>query len=89
MISNHSQITGVTYLYLSDQHTCSKPPPYSHTLGAALCRHSVVVVNVCSKLLREGDVGHSTPGGGGIPVVQVDVGWVCTILDGAVVHWLI
>ena len=87
-ISN--QITG----YLSDAYqthvpTSSKPPPYSHTLGAALCRHNVVVVDVSSELLREGDGCNSTQGGGGVPIDQVGIGWICTILNGAVVPWLI
>ena len=68
--------------------TCLKSPSYPHTLGVALCRYSVVVGGVSSESLREGDGGHSTLGGGGVPVDQVGVGWVCTIVNGAGVPWL-
>ena len=40
------------------------------------------------KLSREGDGCHLTMGGGGVPVDQVGVGWVCTIVNGASVSWL-
>ena len=69
-------------------HTRLKSPPHPHTVGAAPCRHNVVVGGVSSELLREGDDGHLTQGGGGVPVVQVGVGWVCTIVNGAVIPWL-
>ena len=68
--------------------TCLECPSYPHTLGAALCRHNVVVGGVSSEPLREGDGGHSTLGGGGVPVDQVGVGWVCTIVNGVGVPWL-
>ena len=68
--------------------TYSKPPPYPHTLRTAHCRHNVVVGGVSSELLREGNGGHSTQCGGGVPVDQVSVGWVCTIVNGAGVPWL-
>ena len=66
-------------------HTSSKSPPHPHTVGAAPCRHNVVVGGVSSYLLREGDGGLLTQGGGGVPVVQVGVGWVRTIVNGAVI----
>ena len=57
-------------------------------MRAAHYRHSVVVGGVPSKSLKECDGCHSTLGGGGVPVDQVDVGWVCTIVNGAGVPWL-
>ena len=69
-------------------YTRSKSPPHPHTLGAAPCRHNVVVGGVSSYLLRQDDSGYLTLGGGGVPVVQVGVGWVCTIVNGAVKLWL-
>ena len=51
-----------------------KSPLHHHTLGAAHCRHNVVVGGVCSELLREGDGCHLTQGGGSVPVDQVGVG---------------
>ena len=69
--------------------TCLESPSYPHTLGAAHYRHSVVVGGVSSEPLRERDSSHSTLGGGGVPVDQVGVGWVCTIVNGAGVPWLI
>ena len=68
--------------------TCSESPPFPHTLGAAHHRHNVVVGGVPSEPLREGDGCHSTQGGGGVPVDQVGVGWVYTIVNGAGVLWL-
>ena len=68
--------------------TCLESPPFPHTLGAAHYRHSVVVGGVSSEPLRESDGGHSTLGGGGVPVDQVGVGWVCTIVNSAGVSWL-
>ena len=68
--------------------TCLEPPLHPHTLGAALCRHNVVVGGVSSESLRENDGGHSTLGGGSVPVDQVGVGWVCTIVNGAGILWL-
>ena len=65
--------------------TYSKSPLHSYTQGAGLCRYNVVVGGVSSKLLREDDGGCSTQGGGGVPVDQVGVRWVCTILNGAVI----
>ena len=70
------------------KHTCLKSPPHLHTLEVALCRHNVVVGGISFYLLREGDGGHSTLCGRGVPVVQVSVGWVRTILNGAVIPWL-
>ena len=66
--------------------TCFKVPLHPHTLGIAYRRHNVE--GVSSEPLREGDGGHLTQGGGGVPVDQVGVGWVSTILNGAVVTWL-
>ena len=68
--------------------TCFKAPLHPHTcaLGAAHCRHNVE--DVSSEPLREGDGCHLTLGGGGVPVDQVGVGWVCTIVNGAGVLWL-
>ena len=63
-------------------------PSYPHTLGAAHCRHNVVVGGVSSESLRECDGGHSTEGGGRVAVDQVGVGWVCTIVNNAGVSWL-
>ena len=68
--------------------TCMECPSYPHTLGVALCRYNVVVGSVSSELMREGDDGRSTLGGGGVPVDQVGVGWVHTIVNGAGVPWL-
>ena len=65
-----------------------KLPLHPYTLGGALCRHSVVVGGVSSQPLREADGGSSIQGGGGIPVDQVGVRWVRTIVNGAVVPWL-
>ena len=68
--------------------TCLESPPFPHTMGAAHCRHNVVVGGVPSKSLRECDGCHSTEGEGRVPVDQVDVGWVCTIVNGASILWL-
>ena len=70
-------------------HTRWKLPLHLHTLRAVLCRHNVIVGGVSSEFLRENDDGQSTPGvGGGVPVDQVGVGRVCTIVNGAGVPWL-
>ena len=69
-------------------HTCLKASSHLHTPGATPCRHNVVVGGVSSEFLREGDDGHLTQGGGSVPVVQVGVGLVHTILNGAGVSWL-
>ena len=69
--------------------TCLESPPFPHTMRAAHYRHNVVVGGVSSEPLRERDSSHSTLGGGGVPVDQVGVGWVCIIVNGAVVPWLI
>ena len=69
--------------------TCLESPSYPHTMRAAHCRHNVVVGGVPSEPLREGDGGLSTLGGSGVPIDQVGVGWVCTIVNGAGVLWLI
>ena len=66
--------------------TCFKAPLHLHTLGAAHCRHNVE--GVSSEPLRECDSGLSTQGGGGVPVNQVGVGWVRTVVNGAGVPWL-
>ena len=63
-------------------YTCLESAPHSHTLRAACCRHNVVVCCVSSEPLREVDGSYSTLGGGRVPVHQVDVGWVCTIVNG-------
>ena len=68
--------------------TCLESPWYPHTLGAAHCRHNVVVGCISSESLRKCDGCHSTEGGGGVTVDQVGVGWVCTIVNGAGVPWL-
>ena len=68
--------------------TCLESPWYPHTLGAAHCRHNVAVGGVPFKSLRECDGGHSTEGGGHVPIDQVGVGWVCAIVNGAGVPWL-
>ena len=68
--------------------TCSESLLHPHTLCTAHYQHNVVVVIVFVKLFRESNVGHLTLGGGGVPVDQVGVGWVCTIFNGAVVPWL-
>ena len=57
-------------------------------MRAAHCRHNVVVGGVPSEPLRECDSSHSTLGGGGVPVDQVGVGWICTIVNSAGVPWL-
>ena len=69
-------------------HTSLESSPYPHTLGAAHCRHNVVVSGVSSETLGEVDGGCSIQCGGGVPVNQVGVGWVCTIGNGAGVPWL-
>ena len=66
--------------------TCFKAPLHPYTLGIAYRRHNVE--GVSSEPLREGDGGCLTLGGGGVPVDQVGVGWVCTIVNVAVVPWL-
>ena len=68
--------------------TWLKPPLHPHTTGVALCRYSVVVGGVSSESLRECDSGCSTIGVGGVPVDQIGVGWVCTIVNSAGVPWL-
>ena len=68
--------------------TWLESPPHSHTTGVALCRHNVVVSGVSSEPLREGDGGPLAQGVGGVPVDQVGIGRVCTIVNGAVVPWL-
>ena len=68
--------------------TCSKPSTDPHTLGAAHCSDNVVVGSVSSELLREDNSSDSILGGGSVPVVQVGVEWVCTIVNDAVVDWL-
>ena len=68
--------------------TCSKPSSHSHTLGATFCRCNIVVGSVFTEPLRECDGSLSTKGWGGVPVDQVGVGWVCTIVNGAGVPWL-
>ena len=68
--------------------TCSKSPLCFDTLGAALCRHNVIVDGVCSEFLDECNCSRSTLGGGGIPEYQVSVGWICTIVNGASISWL-
>ena len=65
--------------------TCLKFPLHSHTVGAALCRHIVVVGGVSSKPLREDGVCPLAQGGGSVSIDWVSVGWVCTIVNGAVV----
>ena len=68
--------------------TCLKSPPHPHTVGVCHCRHNVVVGDICSETLRESDDDYSTQGGGDVPVVQVGVGWACTIVNSAVIPWL-
>ena len=65
-----------------------KPSTDPHTLGAAHCSDNVVVGSVSSELLREDNSSDFTQGERGVPVDQVGVGWVCTIVNGAVVAWL-
>ena len=60
--------------YTQYLHTCLESPPHPHTLGAAHCRHNVVVCGVSSELLRDGNGCNSTQGGGSVPVDQVGVG---------------
>ena len=67
--------------------TCFKAPLHPHTLGAAHCRHNVE--GVSSEPLREGDGGYSTQSGGVVLIDQVGVGWVCTIVNGTGIPWLI
>ena len=69
--------------------TCSKPSPHPQTLGAAHCRHNVVVGGVPFELLSEGDDGLSTQSGGSAIVDQIGVEWVCTIFNGTIINWLI
>ena len=69
--------------------TCFKASLHPHTLGATHCRHNVVVSGGFTEPLREGDGCHLTLGGGGVLVDQVGVRWVCTIVNGADVSWLI
>ena len=58
-------------------------------MRAAHCRHNVVVGGVPSEPLRERDGSYSTLGGRSVPIDEVGVRWVCTIVNGAVVPWLI
>ena len=69
--------------------TCLESPSYPLTMRAAHYRHSVVVGGVPSEPLRESDGCQSTLGGSGVPIDEVGVGWVCTIVNGAGVPWLI
>ena len=69
--------------------TYSKPPLHSNALGVSHCRHVVVVSGACYEPLWKCDGGHLTLGGGSVSVDQVGVGWVCTIVNGAGVPWLI
>ena len=59
---------------------------HPHTLRATLCSRNVIVGGVSSDPLREINGGYLTHCQGGVPVVQVGVGWVCTILNGAVIY---
>ena len=68
--------------------TCPKAPPYPHTLRVTFCRYNVVVGGVSSQFLREDNGGYSTQCEGGVPVDQVGIGWVCTIVNSAVVFSL-
>ena len=69
-------------------YTCLEFPMYPHTEGVALHRYNIVVCYISSELLWKGDGGCSTQSGGSVPVDQVGVGWVCTIVNGAGVPWL-
>jgi len=68
--------------------TCSECPTHSLTPQGIICRHNKVISGVPLDLLREGDGGHSTLGGGGITIDQVGVRWISTIVNGAGVPWL-
>ena len=63
--------------------TCSKTPPNPHTQRVSFCRHNVVVGTVSYEPLRESDVSLSTWDIGGVPVDQVGIGLVRTIVNGA------
>ena len=57
-------------------------------MRVAFCRRNIVVSGVISESLREGDGGCSTQGGGSVLIHEVGVGWVCTIVNVAVIHWM-
>ena len=86
MLLSISNFVGLQSHALSN--TCLELPLQPHTLRVALCRHNVVVDGIFSEPLREGDGRRSTLGGGSVPVDQVGVGWLCTIVNGAGVPWL-
>ena len=65
--------------------TSSESSSHLHTLGTALCRHNVVVVSVSFELLSEGDGDILIHCIQGVLISQVGVGWVCTILNSAVI----
>ena len=68
--------------------TCFEPSSHLHTLGTVHYRHNIIVYGISSESPREHDSCHWTPGGVSVSVDQVGVGWVCTIVNGAVVPWL-
>ena len=69
-------------------YTSFKSPTNPDTMRVAFCRHNIVVSSVISESLRESDGGCLTQGGGSIFMDQVGVGWVCTIVNAAIVHWM-
>ena len=76
----------IMYIYIKGHLlTCSESPSHLHTLVSALCRHNVVVVGVSFQLLSEGGGGILIHCGQGVLISQVGVGWVCTILNSAVI----
>ena len=68
--------------------TYLKTPPNPHTQRVSFCRHNVVVGGVFFELLREADGCHSTWDVRGVPIDQIGVGWVCTIVNGTCVFSL-
>ena len=68
--------------------TCLKPPLHPHTSGSTISSHNVIVGDVSSDPLRKINGGHLANCQGGVPVVQVGVGWVCTIGNGTVIPLL-
>ena len=57
-------------------------------MRVAFCRHIIVVCGAISEPLGEGDGGYLTQGGESVLIDHIGVGWVCTIVNALVVHWM-
>ena len=67
--------------------TCLESPTHPHTHGVVFHRYNIVICYVSSEFPRKGDGGSLICSTGSVPVDQVGVGWVCTIVNGAGVPW--